>query len=211
MTLTRRSFALLAATFLTLASPAAQTAAQAADASPDGAKQFIDSLSSEAMQSLATASTPRPQRIEKFRHLFNTNFDVRGIGQWILGRYWPSATDDEKKEYLTLFEDLMVASYVDRFARYTGDLKIGQATKSTSDSTYIVNSRIDNPSSGQPVRVDWRVVPMDGGWKIVDVVVEGTSMSTTLRSEFGSIINQKGGKVSGLNEALREKTKTLKE
>jgi ABC-type transporter MlaC component len=36
-------------------------------------------------------------------------------------------------------------------------------------------------------------------------------MSTTLRSEFGSIINQKGGKISGLLEVLREKTKTLKQ
>ena len=42
------------------------------------------------------------------------------------------------------------------------------------------------------------------------MVVEGASMSQTLRSDFGSIIRQKGGKVSGLLEELRVKTASLK-
>ena len=46
--------------------------------------------------------------------------------------------------------------------------------------------------------------------RILDVVVEGASMSQTLRSDFGSIIRQRGGKVSGLLEELRVKTASLK-
>jgi len=42
------------------------------------------------------------------------------------------------------------------------------------------------------------------------VIVEGTSMSNTLRSDFGSIIRQKGGSIAGLISALREKTASLK-
>ncbi len=45
--------------------------------------------------------------------------------------------------------------------------------------------------------------------KILDVIVEGASMSQTLRSDFGSIIRQKGGKVSGLLDVLRVKTAAL--
>ena len=44
----------------------------------------------------------------------------------------------------------------------------------------------------------------------IDVVVKGASMSQTLRSDFGSIIRQKGGRVSGLLEELRVKTASLK-
>ena len=36
-------------------------------------------------------------------------------------------------------------------------------------------------------------------------------MSTTLRSDFGSIIRRSGGKVAGLIDELRKKTKHLKE
>ena len=42
------------------------------------------------------------------------------------------------------------------------------------------------------------------------LVVEGASMSQTLRSDFGSIIRRKGGHVSGLLEELRIKTASLK-
>ena len=36
-------------------------------------------------------------------------------------------------------------------------------------------------------------------------------MSQTQRSEFSSVIKREGGKVSGLLEALRKKTKILRE
>ena len=60
-----------------------------------------------------------------------------------------------------------------------------------------------------PIRVDWRLASVEDGFKVVDVVVEGASMSATLRSEFASIIRQRGGKVAGLLEAMREKTAKL--
>jgi phospholipid transport system substrate-binding protein len=205
-TVIRRSFlgVVLAMLFLAFAGQPVS----AADAEADAAKKFIESLSDQAVQSLTQQSAPRSVRIDRFRKMFNDTFNVEGIGQWILGRYWRAATPEEQKEYLDLFEDLMVASYVDRFARYSSQsIKIGDAQKA-QDGSVNVPSRIDNPS-GQPIRIDWRVVKVGGNNKIADVVVEGTSMSTTLRSEFGSIINQKGGKVSGLLEVLREKTKTL--
>jgi phospholipid transport system substrate-binding protein len=204
-TMTRRLIAALLAFFLV-----APLGGVRAAEPMDGARKFIESLADEAMHSLTGASTPRPQRIEGFRKLFESNFDVELIGQWILGRYWRPASEEERKEYLKLFEDLMVVSYVDRFARYTGDkLKITGAEK-TGEKDVTVRSQIDNPGSSQPVRVDWRVVPQGQSYKIVDVIVEGTSMSTTLRSEFGSIINREGGKVAGLNRALKEKVDALR-
>jgi phospholipid transport system substrate-binding protein len=207
-TVTRRSF--LGAVLATFLLAFGGQPASAADADVEGAKKFIESLSDQAVQSLTQQSAARQVRIDRFRKMFNETFNVDGIGQWILGRYWRTATPDEQKEYLTLFEDLMVASYVDRFARYSSQsIRIGDAQKA-QDGSVNVPSRIDNPS-GQPIRIDWRVVKVGSDHKIADVVVEGTSMSTTLRSEFGSIINQKGGKISGLLEVLREKTKTLKQ
>lgn len=182
--------------------------AGAAGSLEDGAKQFIESLADQAVKSLTSEGTPRETRIERFRKMFNDNFDTRTIGQWVLGRNWNTASEEQRTEFLKLFEDLMVVSYVDRFAKYTGEsLKITQSLKG-GDNDAAVSSRIDNPG-GQPVRVDWRVIKKDSAYKIIDVVVEGTSMSTTLRSDFGSIIRQQGGKIEGLLQALREKTKSL--
>ncbi len=171
---------------------------------------FVRNLAEKAVRELTDRSTPREQRIERFRLYFNEHFAVRGIGKWILGRHWRKASEAERAEYLKLFEDLMVVSYVDRFAAYVGEPLYIYKTLVQDAQNVTVFSEIQQKEGAAVVRVDWRVGRKDDVFKIVDVVVEGTSMSNTLRSDFGSIIRQRGGKVAGLLKALREKTASLR-
>ncbi len=176
----------------------------------DDARSFVHSLASKSIQSLTAPNTSRIERIRNFRKLFNNNFAVRGIGKWILGRHWRRASKAEREEYLKLFEDLIVTSYVDRFAEYTGEpLKIIKTTPLDKKTT-IVFTEIIQSEANTPVRVNWRVARAGDSFKIVDVVVEGTSMSNTMRSDFGSIIRREGGKISGLLKVLRDKTASLR-
>ncbi len=176
----------------------------------ENAQQYIEDLSDQAIKSLTAKGLTRDERIERFRTLFKERFAVRGIGKWILGRYWKKATPEERKEYLMLFEDLMVISYVDRFATYAGEQLQTTKTLPNNKTTATVYTEIVQPDAGPPVRVDWRVGAKGDVLKVVDVVVEGTSMSSTLRSDFGSIIRREGGGVAGLIKALRAKTAFLR-
>lgn len=174
------------------------------------AEAFIQSLSVEAVESLTQPDTPREERIKRFRRLFNAHFAVRSIGKFVLGRHWRKASKDEQKEYLSLFEDLMVVSYVDRFQRYAGKNLNILKTRAEKGSAVTVFTEIARPGGAKPVQVLWRIGAKGEIIKILDVIVEGVSMSQTLRSDFGSIIRRKGGKISGLLEALRVKTASLK-
>jgi phospholipid transport system substrate-binding protein len=181
-----------------------------AESIEDSAKAFLDTLSGKAMQSLSVKGVPRMERIKMFRKLFNEYFAVKTIGRWVLGRYWRKATPEQQKEYLDLFEDLIVVSYVDRFAQYAGSgLKIVK-TLADNEKIATVYSEIAQPNSTQAVRVNWRIRKISKIIKVVDVVVEGTSMSITIKSDFGSTIRNKGGEVAGLIEVLRDKTAALK-
>lgn len=174
------------------------------------AEDFVAALADQAVQSLTIPDISRTERVKRFRALFNQHFAVKSIGRWVLGKHWNQATDTEKEEYQKLFEDLMIATYVDRFANYTGEtLKIQKSTPG-DEGVVTVFSQIERKNPGDPINVAWRVASKDDISKVMDVMVEGTSMSATLRSEFASIINQKGGKVAGLLEVLREKTANLK-
>ena len=185
--------------------------ARAADPLEARAESFVASLADKAVQALTVEGASRTERVRRFRRLFEDHFAVQGIAKWILGRYWRRVSDKERAEYLVLFEDMIVFSYVDRFAGYTGEaLAITKAVALDEDNA-MVFSEIVRPTGGPPVRVDWRVAIEDGSLRVVDVVVEGTSMSTTLRSDFGSIIRREGGKVAGLIKVLREKTKGLRQ
>ena len=175
-----------------------------------GAEAFIAGLADQAVQSLTAPGITREERVNRFRTMFNESFAVRSIGRWVLGRHWRKASEAEQTEYQALFEDLMVASYVDRFANYAGETLEITKTLDKNGKTATVFSRIVRDGAGDPISVNWRVGGKNGVYKIADVVVEGTSMSATLRSEFASIIKQRGGTVGGLLEALREKTASLR-
>jgi phospholipid transport system substrate-binding protein len=174
------------------------------------ATAFVKDLAEKAVRELTDKKKPRDERIEQFRTYFNDHFAVSGIGKWILGRHWRKASEAERTEYLRLFEDLMVVSYVDRFAAYVGEPLHIHKSLVQDENNVTVFSDIHQKEGTPAVRVDWRVARKDDLYKIVDVVIEGTSMSNTLRSDFGSIIRQRGGKVAGLLEALREKTAKLR-
>lgn len=182
----------------------------AADDFDRRAEKFIGLLAGEAIESLTAKDTPRDDRVSRFRAMFNRHFAVPAIGRFVLGRYWQQATDQERAQFLVLFEDLMVVSYVDRFQKYAGENLRIVRSRAEGDSAASVITEIVRPSTGTPVQVIWRIGGKGDTLKVLDVVVEGTSLSHTLRADFGSIIRQREGKVAGLIQELRLKTAALK-
>lgn len=170
-----------------------------------GAQKFIESLADQAISSLTVKEVPRPERVRRFRVLLNDHFAVKTIARWVLGRYWRTATDAEQDEYLRLFEDLVVAIYVDRFAQYKGVTLTVTKTSVKAGRDAIVYSQIVLPDNVEPLNVAWRVRAHAGSYKIIDVIVEGVSMAQTQRSEFASVIRQSGGKIEGLLAELRKR------
>jgi len=208
--MTRRSLTKALSAFLLCFAVSFSTTPAHASSFEEEATSFVRTLAEQAIGELTDKSVPREQRIALFREFFTTHFAVDGIGKWILGRHWRKASDTEREEYLLLFEDLMVVSYVDRFAAYAGEPLIVVKTLTQNENNATVFAEIEQPGGAPPVHVDWRVARKGAMYKIVDVIVEGTSMSSTLRSDFGSTIRQRGGKISGLLTALREKTASLR-
>lgn len=199
-----RFFAAAAAVVVVLAVLIAPARA-ADDDTQAKARAFIEGLADQAVQALTNASVPREEREKRARILLRENFAVPTIAQWVLGRYWRVATPAEQQEYLSLFEDLIVVTYVDRFTRYSGErLRVTRSVGMGETGDVNVFSDISNPG-GSPIDIGWRVRTRDGSMKVVDVSVEGVSMGQTQRSEFASIIQNNGGQVSGLLAEMRRR------
>lgn len=177
-------------------------AAPAANAAP---KDFIRDIADRAFASLGEDGISQDERTKRFRSLLNEAFDIPRIARFTLGRYWRVASESQQKEYTGLFEDFVVQAYANRFKDLGGKkLVINQERELEQDATLVI-TEVEIP--GQPsVKINWRVEKESAGYKIVDVMVEGISMSVTQRDEFAAVIRQNGGKVDGLIEALRKKT-----
>lgn len=166
--------------------------------SPKDEKVIVD-LGDQAISALETSAS-QSERLATFERLLNNNFDMDRIGRFVLGRYWNVATEAERERYIPLFKDMIVKVYSKRFSDYSGQKFKVNGSKVIGRGDIIVNSSILSPVGKPPVSVDWRL--RDG--KIIDVIVEGVSMSVTQRSEFNSIIQRNGGKVSALINHLEK-------
>ena len=167
--------------------------------------EFIENLAGKAVAALTVGDITREERVRRFRTLLNDYFDVKTIGRFVLGRFWRDASAEERAEFLTLFEDLIVDTYIDRFAKYSGETLLVTKTEAIRDDDSVVFSRINRPSGGPPVGVAWRLRLRDGRYHIIDVMVKGVSMGQTQRSEFASVIRRNGGAVQGLLAKLRNR------
>jgi phospholipid transport system substrate-binding protein len=197
----RRAFLVVAAA-VALSLPGRLAAADS-EVSPS---EFIASLGERAVSALTGADLSQQEREQRFRELLDTHFDVPAIGKFVLGRYWRVATEEEKQEFLKLFEEFLTKGYARRFAEYSGEKFEVRNVRQEADGFAVVQSLVIRPSA-ENVRVDWRVKQSgeNNSFRIVDVVVEGLSMAATQRDEFASVIQSKGGKVAGLIEVLRQK------
>ena len=166
--------------------------------------EFIEVLADKTIATLTVDTITREERIARFRTLLRENFAIRSIARWVLGRYWSKANETERSEYLVLFENLIVATYVDQFAAYAGEKLSVVRTTDVGQGDVVVQTMISRPNATQPIEVGWRVRRHDERFWIVDVMAEGISMGQTQRAEFASVIRRNGGKVEGLLAELRK-------
>ena len=194
----RRPWAVLLATAALLVTAAPPAVA-------DGAEAFIRSTADRVFTSYTEEVTDE-QRAKAFRDILTATFELRTIARFTLGRYWRVASSDQRKEYRRLFEDFLVLAYANRF-RDLGGVKLRVTSVVTiSKRDQLVQSEIDPGSGRPPIRIGWRVRETRHGYRIVDVIVDGISMSVTQRDQFAAAIRSSGGKVDGLLAMLRDKT-----
>ena len=188
-----------------LISVAAMERAEAAAASdPAG---YITSLGNQVLDLFKDTGPADAERERKFREIANNAFDVPKIARFILGRYWISASEAERQQFVGVFDDYMLQVYWSYFNQYHA---VGMTVLSKRDegSNVRIASQIIRPNGQPPVRVDWTVSINGDTYKIVDVSIEGISQALAYRDEFASIINRNGGHISALTDELRHKVGT---
>ena len=167
----------------------------------NGAESFIDSMASDAIAFLSNGTPSQSQKKEYFRKLLGRKFDMKTIGRFTLGRYWRVSTPQQRTEYQKLFENMVIDVYSSRFSEYEGQRFETRGHRTDGTKDVIVTSFVI-PEQGPEIQVDWRVRYKKGVYKVVDVLVEGVSMSVTQRSDFAAVIQRGGGNVSVLIDHL---------
>ena len=198
--LTRRTF--MAATMSTALILVAGE--QRAIASDDPAVAYVRSIGNDVIAILGDKENSTfAEREAAFREVMVRGFDIPTVTRFVLGRHWKSATQEQRKDFSAIFLDFLTRVYSIRFDSYSygGEQFTVRSVIADESGDKIVRAQVARPSGADPVDIDFRVRSKDGGFKVVDLYVEGISMLHTHRVEFSSVVNRDG--IDGLLRALQ--------
>ena len=167
---------------------------------------FIDQLGNNVIKILKNRKQALSIRKEHFREVITEHFAMPAIGQFVAGRYWRQMTPEQKTTYLALFENAVIENYARQFDSYSNEQLVIKGAHITNDTPpgVFVKSIIRRPGEDKPLQVVWKVFNTKRGLKVTDVIVDNVSMGISLRNEYASAIENRGG-IEGLFEYLREK------
>ncbi|MFP8878980.1 MAG: ABC transporter substrate-binding protein [Myxococcota bacterium] len=170
--------------------------------------EIVDSLHSELLDVMKEAETLGYQgRYSRLVPVLNELFDIPFMAKKSVGRYWKTVDEQGRARLLATFGRFTVANYAGRFSDYSDQyfetLKVVESTH----GTFLVHSKLVTPN-GETVQLNYRLRPVDDGWRIIDVYLNGTVSELALRrSEYSSLIQREG--FDALLTALDERISAL--
>jgi phospholipid transport system substrate-binding protein len=193
----RRSLLALAALFGMLAAPALAAVA------PGQAVSLVTSTGNQLV-ALINGGADTATRRQALQAIVDSNVDVDGVAKFCLGRFWRAATPQQQQDYLAVFHATLMRNLTANLGDYQGvTFSVGQVMP-RDDGSVSVETVLTRPNN-QPNNVDWVVSDKTGAPKITDLVVEGTSMRLTTRSEYSSYMLNNGNDLDALIAALKAK------
>ena len=131
------------------------------------------------------------------------HFDFERMTQLAVGKYWRTATPEQKQALVREFRNMLVRTYTKVFSVYRDQLIEVKPLKMAGDATEVtVQTTISKP--GTPViPVNYEMKRNADGWKVFDIYIEGVSMVMNYRGTFASQIQESG--IDGLIKTLSDK------
>lgn len=178
-----------------------------ADINGKDAMSMVENLTKQGIEQIVNSTAPVEEKNRIFKKLFTENLDLDFIGKYVLGRYWRTATPQQKKEFINLYKEFNVKTWSKRFDEFKGkSFVFDGVTPATNKEQVFVNTSVPMPE-GEPVSVKWRVYNRKGELKVIDIIIENVSLAQTARNEYTSFIAKSPNGIEGLLENLRNKVK----
>ena len=168
---------------------------------------FVQSTVNRA-SSILSKNISKEEKINELKNIAKETVDIVGVGFYSLGSARKNLNDDQKNEYLKLFENYFLKSFSSRLAEYTNPEIDVISKKKLNENYTIVNSILVSTSNRPEVKIDWRIYTKDSENPLIrDLIIEGLSLARTQKEEFTSILNSNDGDINSLFETLEKFSK----
>jgi phospholipid transport system substrate-binding protein len=153
--------------------------------------------------------TPFAQRYQVIAPAVEGAFDLPAILAASVGLGWSSIAPQQKQALLAVFSRYTIASYAASFDSYNGErIELLPQQQRQAGQDIVVATQIVPAGGGSPTRLDYVMHRTSQGWRVVDVLADGSiSRVAVQRSDFRSLIA--GGNPAPLIASLTQKVNSL--
>ncbi|HTC43447.1 MAG TPA: ABC transporter substrate-binding protein [Steroidobacteraceae bacterium] len=189
--------ALAGAAVLTPAAAATASApAAGATVNTQDPTQLVQDVANNILKALdanRSAYLNNPQKVRELADQYlDPYFDSRYSAQLVLGRYWRTATEDQRTKFIEAFKNSMLQNYGNALVNFTANrLKVQPGHVDPGSDLATVSTTIAR-DNGTTVPVMYVLHKTPEGWKAWDVKIEGISYVKSFKDDFGAQIDQKG-------------------
>ena len=167
--------------------------ATAHDVSPLELVRDTSSRMLVALRDEGAAITKDPAVLDKLvAEIVLPYFDFRRMSQRVLGKYWRTATADQRERFVEEFRALLVRTYGRALSDYAGEKVIYLPLSEENDTRRVTVRTEIALSDASNLPVAYSMYRSPNGWKVYDVAFSGVSMVTNYRSSYGRIIRAEG-------------------
>lgn len=169
---------------------------------PDLARGFIDELGQRTLGALQASGQTAEQRTAELGLILLDGVDFDTIAMQTLGRQGRRTDSKEFSEFATLFSAYIIDMAVEKFGTMPINAYSVTSASAMPNGDVMVLTSI---ASTNTINAGWRVRMLPDGPKIVDIVVDGYSMTTHFAGQFQDWLSKAG--LDGLVSKMRNQTK----
>lgn len=124
---------------------------------------------------------------ERLKDVINGLLDFDELSSRALGRHWDARTDQEKRDFVSVFRQLIRNSSVKKLGAYRSD-SVRYEQPTIDDEFAILTTTVFK--NGKSAEVVYHLHLVDGAWLAYDIVVDGSSTARTYRDSFNRQIRK---------------------
>lgn len=140
----------------------------------------------------------------QLRDRLQSAFDMRSIGEFVLGEFWSSASANERYDFIELLSDIVIQNVVDRIGGARDDAFTIERVTTARNGDVMVRSNL-TLAANQNVVLDWRLRSSAQRLQVIDMIIDGRSLSVKRRDDYCDQIRANDNSVEALLIRLRER------
>ncbi len=170
-----------------------QAGAMTPQGSPSAVVEQVVTLVRE-MQSHSAAGV-KPQKVSAL-------LNIEEVSRKCLGTTWDRLAQAERKRFMGLFTNLLEKVAYPKSSKFFNDLTVNVDQEKIQQGSAYVRTSIQHPKEGR-IGIDYRLQKVSGRWLITDIILDGVSLVTDLRSQMQEILSENS--YSELTRRMEEK------